>query len=64
MTLKTGKSSAWRDRIRKKLQRQIDEGGMLHGYRADGKYVARSSAGDRVVRPGEDGAGKTVRAAN
>ena len=61
MTLRMDKPTIRLGRIKEHLQRQLDEGGTLYGYRSDGKYVARTSAGDRILQPGEDGIGRTVR---
>ena len=55
---------AWQNRIKMGLLHRIDECGTLHELCVDGQYVARESAGDRFVRPGEDGTGRTERARN
>ena len=47
--LKPEKTTAWRERIKADLQRQLDRGGTLYGYRQDGQYVARTSSGDRIT---------------
>ena len=45
----------WQDEIKADLARQVEAGATLYGYRKDGKYIARSKNGDRVLKgPGMD----------
>ena len=40
----------WRDQIKADLAAQLEAGGTLYGFRADGAHVARTRDGDQVLR--------------
>ena len=40
----------WREQIRADLAAQIEAGGTLYGFRADGTWVAQTRAGERVIK--------------
>ena len=45
----------WQDEIKADLARQVEAGATLYGYRKDGRYIARTKNGDRVLSgPGMD----------
>lgn len=49
-TLKTLKRpTKWRENVRKDLTITIDSGFKIYGVRRDGKYVEKTSIGDRIV---------------
>ena len=39
----------WRDQIEAYLASQLKDGGTLYGFRSDGRYVAKTKDGDRVI---------------
>lgn len=49
-TLKALKrSSKWRAKVRAELDVTVDGGAKIYGVRRDGKYVVKTSNGERVV---------------
>ena len=45
----------WQEEVKADLDRQVDAGATLYGYRSDGAYIANSKDGDRVLEgPGMD----------
>ena len=45
----------WQEEIKADLDRQVEAGATLYGRREDGRYVARSKDGVRVLEePGEE----------
>ncbi len=45
-----GRPADWQQQIKADLAAQLAAGGTLYGVRTDGVYIARTQAGDRILR--------------